>query len=104
MKYEALYDLGLMCEAGMKSLAFDLKGGYHTINLAPEIRKYVCFQVGGVYYHCKVLPFGMNIVPLVFVMVVRHLVHELCKCQFGRGMGCNVLHYVDNFFIVLWQD
>ena len=43
MKYEALRDLGLMCEAGMKSVAFDLKDGYHAINLAPEIRKYVCF-------------------------------------------------------------
>ena len=46
----------------------------------------------------------MNIAPLVFVMVARHLVHKLCKCRFGRGMGCNVLHYVDDFLIVLRRD
>ena len=46
----------------------------------------------------------MNIAPLVFVMVARHLVHELRKRRFGRGMGCNVLHYVDNFLIVLRRD
>ena len=47
MKYEALCDLGLMCEVGIKSIAFDLKDSYHAINLAPEILKYVCFKVGG---------------------------------------------------------
>lgn len=43
MKYEALGDLGLMVESGMKSIAFDLKDGYHAVNLAKESRKYVCF-------------------------------------------------------------
>ena len=46
----------------------------------------------------------MNIALLIFVMVAHDLMHELCKRWFGHGMGCNVLHYVDDFLIVLWRD
>jgi hypothetical protein len=50
VKYETLRDLSLMFEPGMKSIAFDLKSGYHAILLAPEIRKYFCFTMDGQFY------------------------------------------------------
>ena len=74
VKYETLRDIGLMFERNMTSLAFDLKSGYHAISLASESRQYFSFEVDGTYYQFNVLPFGLNIAPLIFVLVTRHLV------------------------------
>lgn len=43
VKYETLRDLGLMLEKDMQCISFDLKSGYHAVNLAEESRCYFCF-------------------------------------------------------------
>ena len=43
LKYETLRDVRLMLSEGCKSVAFDLKSGYHAISIEPESRKYFCF-------------------------------------------------------------
>ena len=86
---------------GSRAIQFDLKSGYHAISLAKEVRKYFAFQVLDKTYVFNVLPFGLNIAPLIFVMLTRHLVKLLRTRKFGKVKGVNVLHYIDDFLLIL---
>jgi hypothetical protein len=104
VKYETLRDISLMYEPSMQCIAFDLKSGYHAVSLAEECRKYFCFCVDGEYYSFNVLPFGLNVAPLIFVLLTRHLVQLLRTTKFGVRHGVHVLHYIDDFLVLLKKD
>ena len=76
-KYETLRNLQYMVEPGVRAIQFDLKSGYHAVSLAKEVREYFCFQVQDKFYCFNVLPFGLNIAPLVFIMLTKHLIKLL---------------------------
>ena len=40
--------------------AFDLKSGYHDMDIVPQHRKYLGFEWGGKYFVFTVLPFGLS--------------------------------------------
>jgi hypothetical protein len=51
-----------------------------------------------------VLPFGLNIAPLIFVLITRHLVKLFRTSKFGKQTGVHVLHYVDDFLVLLRKN
>ena len=75
--------------------SFDLKSGYHHIDIFPEHRKFLAFSWpfadGSVrYFMFSVLPFGLSSAPYIFTKVLRPLVKK------WRGEGKSVLLFLDD--------
>ena len=71
-------------------VCFDLKSGYHRINIAEEHHKYLCFSWEGKFFSFTVLPFGLSSAPYIFTKVVRVLV------KFWRASGVRCMMYFDD--------
>ena len=75
--------------------SFDLKSGYHHIDIFPEHRKFLAFSWsfadGSVrYFMFSVLPFGLSSAPYIFTKILRPLVKK------WRGEGKSVLLFLDD--------
>ena len=93
-KYEDMRTALEMAEVGDFMVSFDLKSGYHHIDIHPDFWKFLGFSwiSGGVekYYIFKVLPFGLATVCFVFTKVMRQFIKR------WRGMGIRVVVYIDD--------
>ena len=83
-----------MAEVGDYMVSFDLKSGYHHIDIHPDCWQYLGFSWshGGKLkcYVFKVLPFGLATAYFVFTK----LMHQFIKRW--RGMGIRVVVYIDD--------
>ena len=75
--------------------SFDLKSGYHRIDIFPEHRKFLTFSWsfadGSVrYFMFSVLPFGLSSAPYMFTKILRPLVKK------RRGEEKSVLLFLDD--------
>ena len=90
-KYEDMRTALEMAEVGDFMVSFDLKSGYHHINIHPNFWKYLglSWTSGRVekYYIFKVLPFGLATACFVFTKVMRQFIKQ------WRGMGIRVVVY-----------
>lgn len=66
-------------EKGFYCIKFDLKSGYHHIDIAEEYQNYLGFQWDNKYYCFTVLPFGLSSAPFIFTKCLRPLVKFLRK-------------------------
>ena len=73
---------------------FDLKSGYHHVDIFPDHYKYLGFSwpMNGVvrYFTFTVLPFGLTSAPYIFTKCLRPLLKH------GRGKGLFVVLYLDD--------
>jgi hypothetical protein len=73
---------------------FDLKQGYHHVDIHPEFQQYLGFSwvIGGVrrYFVFTVLPFGLTSAPYIFTKIVRVLV------KFWRKSGVKLCCFIDD--------
>ena len=73
---------------------FDLKSGYHHVDIHREHWKYLDFAWGQgpttKYYVFCVLPFGLTTAPYLFTKLLRPLVKH------WRGQGIRVIIYLDD--------
>jgi len=75
-KYEDLRIAALMFDHAEYLFKFDLKSGYHHVDIWPEHYKFLGFRwdVDSVcYYVFKVLPFGLSSACYLFTMLMRPL-------------------------------
>ena len=70
-KYEDLRVAMLLIEKGDYLFSFDLKSGYHHVDIAQVHRKYLGFAWGHPFYVFTVLPFGLCIACCMFTKLVR---------------------------------
>lgn len=70
--------------------SIDLRNAYHTVEIAPEHRKFLGFCWAGQYYVYNCLPFGLSCSPVFF----SELVHVLVKRWRRRGVRC--IAYLDD--------
>ena len=74
--------------------SFDLKSGYHHIDIYPEYCKYLSFAwefgSGSRYFSFQVLPFGLNSAPLIFTKCLRPLV------KYWRNKGFFIVVHLDD--------
>lgn len=70
--------------------AFDLKSGYHHIEVVQHHRKYLGFAWGQKYSTFSVLPFGLSSAPYAFTKLMCPLVH------LWRSKGLRAILYLDN--------
>ena len=74
---------------------FDLKSGYHHIDICQHYEQFLGFQwaLGGAknrYFCFTVLPFGLSSAPYLFTKVFRPLV------RYWRGLGIHLVLYLDD--------
>ena len=78
---------------------FDLKSGYHHIDISPEYQRFLGFPwtVDGVkgYFEFNVLPFGLTSASLLFTKMMKPLVTH------WRASGILIALYLDDGFIVI---
>jgi hypothetical protein len=72
---------------------FDLRSGYHHIDIHPAYQKYLGFEWEGAYYDYTSCPFGLSVSGLIFSKVLRELVKR------WRSSGIAIVLYLDNGFI-----
>ena len=75
--------------------SFDLKSGYHHIDVAKCHRKYLGFEWGGSFYAFVVLPFGLSSAPYVFTKMMRPLV------RLWRSKGLKAIVYLDDGIVAV---
>ena len=93
-KYEDLRTAALLFETHEYLFKFDLKSGYHHIDIHPEHFQFLGFQWEDkgrpCYYVFVVLPFGLCTAPYLFTKLMRPLV----KLWWGKGLKAIV--YLDD--------
>jgi len=93
-KYEDLRTALLLFERGDMAFTFDLKSGYHHVDIHESCWKYLGFRwdMEGVesYFVFKVLPFGLSSACYFFTKLLRPLV------KFWRGHGYRIVVYLDD--------
>ena len=93
-KYEDIHTALAYFEKGWYINTFDLKSGYHHIDIHVDSQTYLGFQWDGVYYVFTVLPFGLSTACYVFTKCLRPLV------KFWRSKGLRSVLYIDDGIIV----
>ena len=99
-KYEDLRVAALLFEKHEYLFKFDLKSGYHHVDICSEHQKYLGFQWdtdGGVpgFYVFAVLPFGLSTACYIFTKLMRPLV------RLWRGRGLKAIVYLDDGIIAV---
>ena len=80
----------LLFEKGDYLFSFDLKSGYHHVDIAEHHCQYLGFAWGGQFYVFTVLPFGLSTACYMFTKLLRPLV-----C-YWRAKGLRILVYLDD--------
>ena len=95
-KYEDLRSLSQVLDEGHWFFTWDLKSGYHHVDICYEHQKYLGFawRSNGVYryFTFTVLPFGLSTACFCFTKLMRPLVKR------WRSMGHNSFIYLDDGF------
>ena len=80
-----------MFEADEYMFKFDLKAGYHHVDIHPEYHKYLGFQweLESIFVFA-VLPFGLSMACYLFTKIMRPLI------WYWRGQGLKAIVYLDN--------
>ena len=97
VKFEGVKEALEYAREGLYMIKFDLKSGYHHIDIHPEFQKYLGFaweMDGRVrFYEFTVLPFGLSSAGHIFTKVVRVLVN------YWRSFGIPIIVYLDDGWV-----
>ena len=89
-KYEDIRTVMSMFELEDYVITFDLKSGYHHVDINQEHWKYLGFSWNSKYYVFKVLPFGLSSACYIFTKLLRPLV------SYWRASGIKAVLYIDD--------
>ena len=93
-KYEGIDIAAQMLDKGDFFIIFDLKSGYHHVDIHPDYWQYLGFswnkEGGRKFYVFTVLPFGLASACYVFTKLLRPLVKR------WRSLGLKVILYIDD--------
>lgn len=78
---------------GCWTASVDLKDAYWHVPVHRSFQKFLGFSIEGQRYRFRVLPFGLNVAPLIFTRVSRVILKIL------RLKGISVLAYLDDWLI-----
>jgi len=62
---------------GTWAVSIDLKDAYWYVPLKESFKKYLSFAIEGRKYQFRVLPFSLNIAPMVFTRLMKSILKEL---------------------------
>ena len=89
-KYEDIRTALTLMEGVSFLFTYDLKSGYHHIDIHVDSQTFLGFEWKGKYYVFTVLPFGLATAYYVFTKVLRPLV------RYWRGQGIKCVLYLDD--------
>ena len=94
-KYEGLNVIASLCNRGDYMITFDLKSGYHHVDISEDSWPYLGFSwsmPGGCrrFFMFRVLPFGLSTACYVFTKLLRPLVKR------WRSRGQRAVIYIDD--------
>ena len=93
VRYEGIRTVFDLFQSGCLFFTFDLKSGYHHVEIFPDHRQYLGFswRFDSVvqYFVFMVLPFGLSSAPYTFIKLVHALV------GYWRGLGRRVVTFLD---------
>jgi len=93
-KYEDLRTAALVFEKDEFMFKFDLKSGYHHVDVHPDHHKFLGFQweIEGItsYSVFAVLPFGLSTACYLFTELLKPLI------RYWRGRGLKAIIYLDD--------
>ena len=85
VKYEDMRTAMFFLRKGGFMFKFDLKSGYHHVDICPAHRGFLGFawvmQGSSLFFRFRQLPFGLSSAPFIFTKVIRPLVKK------WRGIG-----------------
>ena len=93
--YEDLRVAMMMFKQGEWMFSFDMKSGYHHVDVAKCHCRYLGFEWGGSFYMFVVLPFGLSSTPFVFTKMMCSLV------QLWRSNGLKAIVYLDDGIVAV---
>ena len=101
-KYEGINLIPDMCSRGDYFVTFDLRSGYHHVDIHPECWTYLGFSwlLNGIrqFFVYQVLPFGLSTVCYVFTKLLRLLVKR------WHFAGLRVILYIKMVFVLRVQQ
>ena len=86
-KYDDLRVALNFFERGDYLFSFDLKSGYHLVDIAVSHKKYLGFEWKGVFYVFTALPFGLSSACYLFTKLLR---------RYWRSRGLRIVVYLDD--------
>ena len=89
-KYEDMRTALMYFEKGEYIITFDLKSGYHHVDIHVESQTYLGFEWSGKHYVFTVLPFGLSSACYIFTKLLRPLV------KYWRSQGIKAVIYLDD--------
>ncbi|VDI26255.1 Hypothetical predicted protein [Mytilus galloprovincialis] len=92
VKFEDWKTLSQYVTLNCYGYVFDLKSGYHHLNIFEQHQKYLGFSWKGEFYVFTVLPFGLSSSGYIFTKTVRQLVKH------WRKSSIKVAVYLDDGF------
>ena len=93
-KYEDIHTAMAYFEKDSFVNTFDLKSGYHHVDIHEDFQSYLGFRWDGQYYVFSVLPFGLATACYIFTKVLRPVV------KFWRSKGIKAVLYIDDGVII----
>ena len=93
-KYEDMRTGLMFFEQGEYLITFDLKSGYHHVDIHEKSQCFLGFQWNCRYYMFTVLPFGLATACYIFTKLLRPLV------RLWRSKGIKAIVYIDDGIIV----
>ena len=98
-KYEDLRVAALLFDVDEYLFKFDLKSGYHHVDIHPDYHTYLGFQweTKGVacYYVFTVHPFGLSTACYLFTKMIQPLI------RYWRGRGLKAIVYLDDGIVAV---
>ena len=95
VRYEDIHTVFDLFQSGYFFFTFNLKSGYHHVEIFPDLRQYLGFSwrfdfgVRQILFF-SVLPFGLSSAPYIFTKLVRALV------GYWRGLDRRVFMFLDD--------
>ena len=89
-KLEDIRTAAKLFRAGDFVITFDLKSGYHHVDMAEDHWRYLGFSWKGQFYCFKSLPFGLSTAPYLFNKLVKVLV------RYWREKGIKCMMFFDD--------
>ena len=94
VKYEDIRTLLQLFEKNVYFFTFDLKSGYHHVEIFSEHQRFLAFtwSLHGVtkYLAFTSLPFGLTLAPFIFTKLMRSFI------SYWRGQGKRIVVYLDD--------
>ena len=83
-----------MLRKGMWGAKVDLKNAYFHLELHPNLKDYVCLDVGGVLYRFEASCFGLSTLPELFMKLMKVFLRK------WRLQGFQVFVYLDDILLI----